>query len=68
MPEMFTPFWQDDRYFRNPDQVRRYLVRCNREVIQPNWQTQVLERQSGLLEDDTTRVLMRRKSLEVPLC
>ncbi|UZQ54390.1 protein phosphatase 2C domain-containing protein [Trichothermofontia sichuanensis B231] len=68
MPEMFTPFWQDDRYFRNPDQVRRYLVRCNREVIQPNWQTQVLERQSGLLEDDTTLVLMRRKSREVPLC
>ncbi len=64
-PEVFKPFWQDDRYFQNPDQVRRYLARCNRESVQPNWQTQVLERQSGLLEDDTTLVLIRRKPLEV---
>jgi len=63
-PEIFQIFWQDDRYFRNPDQVRRYLARCNREMIHPNWQTQVLERQGGLLEDDTTLVLIKRKPQE----
>ncbi len=67
-PEVFQSFWQDDRYFRNPDQVRRYLVRCNREIVQPNWQAQVLERQYGQLEDDTTLVLIRRKQREVSPC
>lgn len=68
MPAMFEIFWQDNRYFQNPDQVRRYLARCNREIIRPNWQAHVLERQRGLLEDDTTLVLIRRKPLEAFLC
>ena len=53
-------FWRDDRYFRNPDQIRRRLTLMNREVIKPNWQTQQVHRESGLLPDDTTLVVIRR--------
>ncbi|HEY9647476.1 MAG TPA: protein phosphatase 2C domain-containing protein [Chroococcidiopsis sp.] len=54
-------FWQGDRYFHNPDQVRRRLSLINREAIQPDWSRQVMVRQAGLLSDDTTLVVARRK-------
>lgn len=53
-------FWQDDRYFRNPDQIRRRLTLMNREVIKPDWQTQQVHRESGLLPDDTTLIVIRQ--------
>lgn len=59
--KVFQPFWQGDRYFQNPDQVRRFLAQCNREILRPDWENQVLDRQGGQLEDDTTLVLIRRK-------
>jgi hypothetical protein len=45
-----SQFWTEDRYFRNPDQVRRQLARWNRES----------KTRSRLLPDDTTLVVMRR--------
>ena len=54
-------FWQEERYFKNPDAVRRTLALVNREVIQPNWEAQHLDRQGGLLPDDTTLVVIRRR-------
>ncbi|MBW4521841.1 MAG: protein phosphatase 2C domain-containing protein [Scytolyngbya sp. HA4215-MV1] len=54
-------FWLDDRYFRNPDQIRRRLALMNREVAKPDWQRQQMNRESGLLPDDTTLVVLRRK-------
>ncbi|MGI0485450.1 protein phosphatase 2C domain-containing protein [Pantanalinema rosaneae CENA516] len=57
-------FWQHDRYFQNPDQLRRRLSLINREVIQTDWQQQQLYRVGGLLPDDTTLIVIRRK-LEV---
>ena len=54
-------FWQDDRYFRNPDQVRRRLALINREVTMLDKQAQHWVRQSGLLPDDTTLIVIRRK-------
>jgi hypothetical protein len=56
-----TQFWQDDRYFRNPDQVRRHLALTNREVTTFDPQLQQCLRQSGLLPDDTTLIVIRRK-------
>ncbi|HEY9618759.1 MAG TPA: protein phosphatase 2C domain-containing protein [Crinalium sp.] len=53
-------FWQQHRYFQNPDQVRRRLALMNREVTKPDWQTQRCIRQSGLLPDDTTLIVLRR--------
>ena len=54
-------FWQDDRYFRNPDQVRRRLTLINREVTTLNPQSQQCLRQPSLLPDDTTLIVIRRK-------
>lgn len=54
-------FWQQERYFANPDAVRRTLALVNREVVQPNWAAQRLDRQGGLLADDTTLVVIRRR-------
>ena len=54
-------FWQDDRYFRNPDQVRRRLALINREVTVLDKPAQHCVRQSGLLPDDTTLIVIRRK-------
>ncbi|MDG2990700.1 protein phosphatase 2C domain-containing protein [Candidatus Synechococcus calcipolaris G9] len=59
---------EDPRIFQNPDRLRRYLAQCNREIIHPDWDNQVLDRQGGRLEDDTTLVLIRRKQLENSLC
>ncbi|MEM8642556.1 MAG: protein phosphatase 2C domain-containing protein [Cyanobacteria bacterium P01_G01_bin.54] len=46
-------FWQDDRYFNNPDQLRRRLSLINRDVQMPS-------QQPGLLGDDTSLVVVRR--------
>jgi hypothetical protein len=45
-----SQFWSDDRFFKNPDMVRRRLT--------------VLDRgpRGGLLSDDTTLVVIRRKA------
>lgn len=44
-------FWEDDRYFNNPDMVRRALALIGKEP--------------GLLPDDTTLLVIRRKPREV---
>ena len=54
-------FWQEDRYFKNPDMIRRRLSLINREVTKPDWQSQRLVKEVGLLPDDTTLIAMRRK-------
>ncbi|WP_017297532.1 PP2C family serine/threonine-protein phosphatase [Nodosilinea nodulosa] len=54
-------FWQDDRYFRNPDQARRRLTLINRDVTKFDSSTQQWLRQAGLLPDDTTLIVIRRK-------
>jgi len=56
-------FWQEDRYFQNPDAIRRKLALINREVVKPNWQEQCLDRSGGLLSDDTTLITIRKRSL-----
>lgn len=45
--DAIEPFWTDDRYFRNPDALRRTLFALNR-------------RPPGRLPDDTTIVAIRR--------
>lgn len=41
-----SEFWEDSRYFKNPDQVRRTLAIANRK--------------SSLLKDDTTLIVVRK--------
>ena len=57
-----SQFWQEDRYFTNPDQIRRRLSLINREVTKLDCQTQKLQKTLGLLPDDTSLVVLRRSS------
>ena len=54
-------FWREDRFFRNPDAVRRRLALLN----SPGWRrdplTGRLAPESALLRDDTTLIALRRR-------
>lgn len=54
-------FCLEDRYFHNPDAIRRALSLVNREVMRPEWSERRLHKEPGLLEDDTTLLVARRK-------
>jgi hypothetical protein len=56
-----SQFWEDDRYFHNPDQLRRRLSLINREGANVDWETQKVVRSHGLLPDDTTLIVIRRR-------
>lgn len=54
-------FWSEDRYFQNPDAVRRRLALINQEHAIIDWKKQTIERTAGRLIDDTTLIAIRRK-------
>lgn len=56
-----SQFWQEDRYFKNPDMVRRKLTLVNREVVKVDQKNNQVIREIGLLPDDTTLVVIRKK-------
>lgn len=59
-----SSFWQEDKYFENADAVRRTLCLVNREVTRPVWNEKRIIKESGLLEDDTTLVVVRKKRIK----
>jgi Protein phosphatase 2C len=59
-----SSFWQEDKYFQNPDVLRRTLSLVNREITRPIWNEKRLVKEPGLLEDDTTLLVVRKKSLK----
>jgi serine/threonine protein phosphatase PrpC len=59
--EEVNQFWQEDRYFKNPDAIRRKLAVLNREEVKPDWNKRELIKRSGVLSDDTTLVVIRKK-------
>ncbi len=60
--EKVNQFWQEDRYFKNPDAIRRKLAMLNREEVKPDWNKHELVKRSGVLSDDTTLIVVRRIS------
>lgn len=58
--EPVEQFWQEDRYFKNPDAIRRKLAMLNREEVKPDWHKRELTKRSGVLSDDTSLVVIRR--------
>jgi len=54
-------FWDNDLYFKNPDAVRRRLALMNKESVKIDWEKGEVNREGGLLPDDTTLVVIRRK-------
>ncbi len=57
-----SQFWSD-AYFQNGDRIRRRLSLINNSSIKPDWEQQCLRRENGLLADDTTMVVIRRKQV-----
>ncbi len=55
-------FWENDLYFKNPDAVRRRLAIMNRESVKIDWEKGEVSKEGGLLPDDTTLVVIRRKN------
>jgi len=56
-----SQFWQEDRNFKNPDIVRRRLAIANQEITRLDQKKSAVEKELGLLPDDTTLVAIRRK-------
>ncbi|MBI4142317.1 protein phosphatase 2C domain-containing protein [Candidatus Uhrbacteria bacterium] len=59
-----SQFWEDDRFFRNPDMVRRRLALAGRDVTTHNWDNRQALLEPGLLPDDSTLVVLRRRAEE----
>ena len=57
---VISQFWQQDRYFKNPDMIRRRLSLINREISKADWRNQSLVKEVGLLPDDTTLIAIRK--------
>lgn len=55
-------FWSNDRYFKNPDALRRRLFLVNRDTQVINWETRQADHNNGHLPDDTTMVVGRQRS------
>lgn len=56
-----SQFWQEDRYFKNPDMIRRRLAMANREVTTVDWSRREVAKDHPLLPDDTTVVVVRKR-------
>jgi hypothetical protein len=56
-----SQLWTDDRYFANPDALRRRLALLNRESVRADFTARRVVRTPGLLPDDTTVVVLRRR-------
>jgi len=57
-----SSFWHEDKYFQNADALRRTLALVNREMNRPVWNEKRIVKEPGLLEDDTTILVVRRKN------
>jgi hypothetical protein len=54
-------FWTEDRFFQNRDAIRRALALMNRDACRPSWAERRMQREAGLLDDDTTLLVIRRR-------
>jgi hypothetical protein len=56
-----SQYWTDERYFQNPDALRRRLALLGRESVRADFTAHRLVRTPGLLVDDTTLIILRRR-------
>ncbi|OHD27996.1 MAG: hypothetical protein A2086_13995 [Spirochaetes bacterium GWD1_27_9] len=59
--EPINDFFKNDLLFKNPDALRRKLYKMSNEVLQIDWDTRKINKSAGLLRDDTTMILFRKK-------
>ena len=60
-----SQFTDDDKYFLNPSLTQGRLNLINGTVVRAHQQTRVVERESGLLPDDTSLIAIRRKPMKI---
>ena len=53
--------WGEDGWYGSPVRLGRWLARCNRPVDHVDWDARRRVRATGLLHDDTTIVVLRRR-------
>lgn len=58
-----SQFWEQDRYFENPDNIRRKLALANQLSVRLDRENQRVVREVGLLPDDTTLVVIRQRPM-----
>lgn len=58
---LLSQFWNDDNFFSNEDMIRRKLFMMNNPKVKLERETKCIKRFSGLLNDDTTLIVIRRK-------
>jgi hypothetical protein len=56
-----SEFWNDDRFFTNPQNLTRRLAQLNRDVKTIDWDARRVERKPGLFLDDAALVIVRRQ-------
>ena len=56
-----SQFWENDRYFKNRDNLRRRLSLINRDIKRFDKCERRLIQTKGLLRDDTTVIVGRRR-------
>ena len=55
------PFWDDDRFYRNPHVLARQLTRLAADTHRIDWRERRKETRPGILSDDTTLIVLRRR-------
>lgn len=60
-PGILADLVTDERYLQNPRAISRCLAQLNRERVRVDWQSGTVSKSPGLLGDDTTLILVRRR-------
>lgn len=60
----FSQLWEEERFFRQPDALRRWLTLLTREHVRADFDARRLVRTPGLLGDDTTLLVLRRTAAQ----
>jgi hypothetical protein len=61
--ESIDQFVRHDKYFKNPDAIRRKLFLLNQTKYEIDWENKVFNANNGCLADDTTLIALRRKTV-----
>ncbi|EKD66614.1 MAG: hypothetical protein ACD_49C00029G0042 [uncultured bacterium (gcode 4)] len=56
-----SQFWENDKFFSNSSLLGRKLNLMNADSTKIDWEEKRVQREQGLLQDDTTMVVIRRR-------
>ncbi len=59
-----SQFWENPKFFTNPDLVRRKLALMNSDHSKIDWELRTVRHETGFLEDDTTLIAIRKEPEE----